>query len=142
MLRYRMKRFLHTFFTVALLLVASIYANGQMFDPVRWSVSIKEVGDDEYELKFHAEIEEGWHVYSQDNPQDETGGGEPTAFVFDTTDAFKRIGLTIESGNRHEEYDSVFEMIQIYFENRMLCARLSVHLFGHALTFPAKSVML
>lgn len=116
MFKFRVSDFLKAILGATLILVASIFASAQIYDPVRWSASLTEIGENEYELKVHAEIEEGWHVYSQDNPQDETGGGEPTTFHFDTTDAFELIDVMIESGERHEEYDPVFEMIQIWFE--------------------------
>lgn len=116
MFKFRMKYFLNAILGAVLLVLSSGQAQSQIYDPVRWSATLTEVGNNEYELKLHAKIQENWHVYSQDNPQDESGGGEPTSFHFDTTDAFQRIGLVIETGNRHEEYDPVFEMTQIWFE--------------------------
>ena len=38
----------------------------QIFDPVVWDTSVKQVDANTYELIMTASIESGWHLYSQD----------------------------------------------------------------------------
>ena len=52
----------------------------QIENPVEWSTSVEKVSDTEYILVSKATIEDGWHLYSQDVPED---GPIPTTFTFD-----------------------------------------------------------
>lgn len=49
-------------------LFGSLY--GQILDPVKVSHSVKKISDTEVELQVTATMEEGWHVYSLDAPED------------------------------------------------------------------------
>ena len=53
--------FLATFFAL-MMPFASI---AQIYDPVQWSFSTESLGNNEYNVIFKADIESGWHVYSQ-----------------------------------------------------------------------------
>jgi thiol:disulfide interchange protein DsbD len=39
-------------------------------NPVSWSFSSKKLSDKTYEVHFTANIQSGWHLYSQDQPED------------------------------------------------------------------------
>jgi thiol:disulfide interchange protein DsbD len=107
-----MKNRIILFFTI--LLFASA-VNAQILNPVKWKSSVEKVSETEYNLVFKAEIEEHWHLYSQDLPD---GGPIPTEFIFDsidTVDNFKLIGKTLESPYT-TAYDKVFEMDLNYFD--------------------------
>ena len=51
-------------FLISFLIVAPSW--GQMYDPVKWSFNVDVVNENEVDLVIHADIEEGWYVYSQD----------------------------------------------------------------------------
>ena len=86
----------------------------QIEDPLQWSTSVEKVSDNEFILVSKATIEEGWHLYSQEVPED---GPIPTTFSFDTSNEnFSLIGKTIEEKG-HTVDDSVFEMKIKFFEN-------------------------
>jgi len=82
-------------------------------NPVQWEYFSKKVAENTYELHFKAEIEEGWHLYSQFLESDE--GPVATAFYFENSN-FERIGKVAESENIKTTFDKVFEMELSYFE--------------------------
>lgn len=86
----------------------------QIEDPLQWSTSVEKVSDTEYVLVSKATIEEGWHLYAQEVPED---GPIPTTFSFDTKkENFSLIGKTLEEEG-HTVDDPVFEMKIKFFEN-------------------------
>lgn len=96
----------------ALILSANVFA--QIHDPVKWATSIEKISDTEYKLISKATIEAGWHLYSQDVPDD---GPIPTTFTYDDENgAFKIIGNTTEEEG-HTINDPVFDMRIKFFEN-------------------------
>jgi thiol:disulfide interchange protein DsbD len=63
---------------------------------------------------FHANIEEGWHMYAVNLP-DPMGGPLPTEFVFEASDSFALFDSIIESKG-HTEMDDAFGIEVTYFE--------------------------
>ncbi|WP_298553774.1 thioredoxin family protein [uncultured Algibacter sp.] len=103
-----MKRFL---FLLALVTITS--GHTQILEPVKWKTSVEKISDTEYNLVSTASIESGWHLYSQDVPED---GPIPTTFSFDDADgSFKFIGNTSEEEG-HIIDDPVFQMKIKFFE--------------------------
>ncbi|WP_299554153.1 thioredoxin family protein [Seonamhaeicola sp.] len=85
-----------------------------IFDPVKWQTSVKKVSDTEYDLLIEATIDDGWHLYSQEVPED---GPIATTFTFDNSAAgFTAIGKTLEPEG-HTVDDPVFNMKIKFFEN-------------------------
>ena len=99
-----MKRILTLF---AVVFATVLFAQPQ---PVKWSTSY-EVQDLYIKVIVHADIEEGWHLYSQNL---EDGGPIPTSFYLDTSSAFAPLGSWSE-GEPHVEYDPNFEMDLAFF---------------------------
>ncbi len=65
-------------------------------DPVKWSMSSKDLGNGRWEVVFNAVIEHGWSVYSQTNYGDM--GPWPTAIVVDSLNGVTVDGPAAESG--------------------------------------------
>jgi len=86
----------------------------QIHDPVKWSTSVEKVSDSEYDLVITSTIEENWHLYSQNVPED---GPIPTSFTFEATNDFELVGTTSEEEG-HTVDDPVFNMKIKYFENK------------------------
>src|SRR5690606_41323562 len=82
--------------------------------PVDWSTSVEKISDCEYDLVATATIESGWHLYSQNVPED---GPIPTTFRFEASEAFSLIYKTTEDEG-HEIDDPVFMMRIKYFEHK------------------------
>ena len=88
-------------------------AFSQIHDPVTWKTSVEKISGNEYNLIIRAEIESGWHLYSQNVPEN---GPIPTTFKFEKDPSkFELVGKTLEDEG-HEVYDDVFQMQIKYFE--------------------------
>ncbi len=100
---------------ISLLTLLLIYTASfaQIHNPVEWSTSVEKISDVEYDLIIKATIEDKWHLYSQNVPED---GPIPTSFVFETTEQFNLVGNVIEEEG-HTVHDPVFDMEIKYFEN-------------------------
>ncbi len=87
--------------------------SSQILEPVKWSTRYEKVSDNEYDLIFTADIDEGWVIYSQNI---EEGGPIPTAFYFDESDHYERVGKVEESGHIKSGYEELFDMdlIKLY----------------------------
>ncbi len=92
---------------IAVVFTTLLFAQPQ---PVKWSTSY-EVQDQYIKVIVHADIEEGWHLYSQNL---EDGGPIPTSFYLDTSSAFLPLGSWSE-GEPHVEFDPNFDMDLAFF---------------------------
>jgi len=96
------------------LLILSYSSFSQIHDPVKWSTSTEKISDSTYNLVVQATIDQNWHLYSQNVPDD---GPIPTTFSFEKSDDYELVGNTSEEKG-HTVFDSVFEMEIKYFENK------------------------
>ncbi|MDY0285793.1 MAG: protein-disulfide reductase DsbD family protein, partial [Bacteroidales bacterium] len=87
----------------------------QIFEPVKWSFTAVNLGDNTYELVFSASIDEHWHLYSQ-HIDDE--GPVPTSFVFNTNASYELLGV-VEEPQPIEEYSDLFEMTLRFFDGEV-----------------------
>ena len=97
------KRFLTLIAAMALVFMAS----AQVLNPTKWSYTVKELSEDEVELRFTAKIDAGWHLYSQ---KSDPNGPIPMEVTFDESKDYKRIGGVVEP-KYHEEMDDVFKVM-------------------------------
>jgi hypothetical protein len=93
--------------------LAASNLSAQVFDPVAWSFSIKKISQTDSELIFTANIEKGWHLYSQNIP---AGGPVATSFKIAKGTGFFLIGNVIEPKSI-EVFDKQFNMKINYFSN-------------------------
>ncbi|MFK5958526.1 MAG: cytochrome c biogenesis protein CcdA [Lutibacter sp.] len=98
------------------LLVFSVSSFSQIYDPVKWSTSVDKISDSEFDLIITATIEEGWHLYSQNVPEN---GPIATSFNFEKNDDYELVGSTIEEEG-HTVFDAVFQMEIKYFEEKAM----------------------
>jgi thiol:disulfide interchange protein DsbD len=92
---------------LAVIVTTVLYAQPQ---PVKWSTS-NTIEEDKVRVVIHADIESGWHLYSQNL---EDGGPIPTSFYLDTSSAFVSMSKWSE-GEAHVEFDPNFDMDLAYF---------------------------
>ena len=87
-----------------------------ILEPVSWSTSVEKLNDTEYILTYIADLDDKWHIYSQDNTDPD--GPIPTEFTFknDSND-FELIGKINESKSI-EKYENAFKMDVRYFEKQ------------------------
>lgn len=81
----------------------------EIFEPVHWSFDKEDLGNGEYLLNFHAKIDDGWYIYSQELAD---GGPLPTEFYFQPNGdiSFSHPKPKEISNHRKEGYDNFFEM--------------------------------
>lgn len=89
----------------------SFSSSAQILKPVKWSFSVEDLGNNEYNLVSTATIEHGWWVYSQFLKD---GGPIPTSFHFDKNAQVDFIGKVSETG------DHIKELNEPLFDNMFL----------------------
>lgn len=101
-------------FLVLVMLAFVNTATSQILEPVKWTSEVKKTGENTYDLIFNATIEDKWHLYTQDLPED---GPIPTTFNFENAgDKYELVGKVSESES-HTSFDKIFEMELSYFDN-------------------------
>jgi len=98
---------------IAIAMIMSLATYAQMADPVHFSSRLRELGNGEAEIIFHATIDKGWHVYSTD-----LGSGGPIEASFNVVkmDGAEKVGKLTTRGNVINKYDKLFAMNLKYFE--------------------------
>ena len=87
-------------FSALLALTLSVQAQ---LNPVTWTYSAKKIDDKTYEVHLTANIQAGWHLYSQVQPSDAIV--DPTAIVFTTNPLIKLDGKIKELGKMEKFRD-------------------------------------
>ncbi|MEM1001525.1 MAG: cytochrome c biogenesis protein CcdA [Bacteroidota bacterium] len=101
----KLKTLLFSFLLVFSFLQLSI---AQVLEPVKWNHKANQLSETEWELTFTASIEDGWYLYSQDEP--DGLGPLPTYFEYqDQEKGYELIGSTSEP-NIAPKFDKVFEI--------------------------------
>ncbi len=86
-----------------MLLAFAATAFGQIFDPVKWSFSSKQLSDTEFNLVYTATIDDGWYVYSQYLSSDD--GPVKTSFTYEKGSHFSLAGKNVETSSHRKELD-------------------------------------
>ena len=106
-----MKKFLRLI--TFLVMLVPFVAKAQILEPVQWTVETEKLNKNEYNIVFKAEIEDGWHLYSQNTP---FGGPMPLYFEFIDTLGIERQGGVAEP-KAIVHYSDIFEIDEHFFEN-------------------------
>jgi|694.fasta_scaffold07532_6 thiol:disulfide interchange protein DsbD len=98
---------------LGVMLVLSVFAQpgGQSAtpEPVKWTITTTDAGNGQWDVVFHAVIEEGWSVYSQENYGDM--GPWPTSIRVDSVAGVTVLGQASETGKKViDGHDPVFDM--------------------------------
>lgn len=92
---------------------------GQVADhaPVKWDFAAIPLNDKKAKLIFTANLDEGWHIYSQFI---EAGGPLPTTFTFIPDNNYSLKGKVKEEGKPFKSYDSIFMMKIVWYKNTVV----------------------
>lgn len=83
----------------------------QMVDnPVTWKTSVKKVDAKTYEITLIANLEGGWHTYSQNTPD---GGPIPTSVTFTKNPLVIPQGKTKEIGKLESHVEPLFGGVKV-----------------------------
>ncbi|MBQ8889465.1 MAG: thioredoxin family protein [Bacteroidaceae bacterium] len=105
-----------TFFLSCLLMVFGLtVAYAQIQDPVQFKTELKKISETEAQIVFTGTIDEGWHVYSTDLPED---GPISATFNTDKMEGVELDGKLTPEGKEIENFDKMFNMNVRYFENK------------------------
>jgi thiol:disulfide interchange protein DsbD len=86
------------------LVIGSVLTSrAQMLNPVTWNWSAKKVSDKVYELRITANIQSGWHLFSQVQPEDAIA--EPTLISFNKNPLLSLDGKLNEEGKLEKFHD-------------------------------------
>jgi hypothetical protein len=100
-----------SFFTVGLL-------SAQGLNPVSWSFTSKKISDNVYELQMIANIQQGWHVYSQTQPKDAIA--QPTTVIFNKNPLVELDGKLKEAGNLEKFKDKDLDISANQYSNKVV----------------------
>jgi thiol:disulfide interchange protein len=95
------------YITLLTLVVLSQYNHAQVLDPVDWTFESRKITWKEIDLFFKAEIDNKWHLYSQDIPK---GGPIATSFTFIPSESYRLSGKTVEVSFPEVKHDPSFNM--------------------------------
>jgi thiol:disulfide interchange protein DsbD len=101
-----------------ILLVFSIVTLSAQNNPVSWSFSSKKIAGDQYEIYFTANIQSGWHLYSQNQPKDAIA--QPTSFNFNKNPLLNFEGKVKEQGKLEKYKDETLDISAYQYSNKVV----------------------
>lgn len=106
---------------LTLLVIGILHINcfAQQLSPIHLSYEVKKISDKIYELMIKATMNDGWHVYSQNQPKNAIA--QPTKIVFSKNPLLIFIGKPKEIGKKE------------FFENKEV--DISAWQYGDSVTF-------
>ncbi|MEO9022864.1 MAG: protein-disulfide reductase DsbD domain-containing protein [Ginsengibacter sp.] len=102
--------------TAGFLLLFSNLLFAQIQNPVSWTATSKKINDKTYEIHLTANIEKGWHTYSQTTPD---GGPIPTSLTFTKNPLLTMEGNAKEVGKLEQHNEPLFGVDVKQFSNRV-----------------------
>ncbi len=102
--------------TAAFLLLFSNFLFAQIKNPVEWIATSKKINDKTYEIHLTANINKGWHVYSQTTPD---GGPVATTVTFTKNPLLIIDGKTKELGKLEQRHEDLFGVDVKQFSNKI-----------------------
>jgi len=103
--------------TLVYFLICAFSVSAQIENPVKWSFSAKDIGGGKAEVSFKADIQTGWHVYSQFIDE---GGPIPTSFTFKPSKDYTLIGAVTETPKAVSSFDKNFNMQISWHEKEVI----------------------
>lgn len=103
-------------FTVSFLIFFASALFAQIKNPVNWTATSKKISDKTYEIHLTANINQGWHVYSQYTPD---GGPVPTSISFTKNPLLILDGKTKEVGKLEQRHEALFGVDVKQFSNKI-----------------------
>lgn len=84
---------------------------------VKWDYVIKKIGDKKYEVRMVANIQPGWHLYSQTQSKDAIA--LPTTITFAKNPLITVNGKTKEEGKVVDAYDKATQSRSRFYSNKV-----------------------
>jgi thiol:disulfide interchange protein DsbD len=103
--------------TILAVLVLATGVHSQTLNPVNWTFSAKKIADKTYEIYLTATIQSGWHLYSQDQP--ENAIAIPTTFTFNPNPLLSLNGKLKEVGKLEKFHDAKLNLSANQYSNKV-----------------------
>ncbi|WP_346237821.1 protein-disulfide reductase DsbD domain-containing protein [Niabella insulamsoli] len=104
-------------FALLLLSVTAAFSVAQAQSPVSWKFTSKKVSDKVYEIHAIATLENGWHLYSQNQPDDAIA--IPTKFSFVSNPLVKLDSKVSEVGKLEKFHDKSVDISANQYSNKV-----------------------
>src|SRR5688572_33343139 len=103
-------------FTLLAIIVFSAFAVRAQ-NPVSWAFSAKKIDDKTFEIHMTATIQPGWHLFSQQQPEDAIA--LPTGFTINNNPLFKLDGKIREEGKMEKFHDKKLDLSANQYSNKV-----------------------
>ncbi|HEY5368539.1 MAG TPA: protein-disulfide reductase DsbD domain-containing protein [Hanamia sp.] len=104
-------------FIAGVLLLCANFLFAQIQNPVTWTTTSKKINDKVYEIHVTANIDNGWHIYSQSTPD---GGPIKTSLTFTKNPLVIMDGKAKEVGKLETHKEPLFGNIDVkQFSNKV-----------------------
>ena len=87
--------------------IVPVEVKAQIIDPVKWSIAIQDLNENEFDLVATATIDPEYHIYSTTMP---ALGPLPTVFDIKTSEFFEAVGEARDLTDVPMYYDDIFEV--------------------------------
>ena len=98
---------LFLFLLLAFAAIVPMEIRAQIIDPVKWSIAIQDLNENEFDLVATATIDPEYHIYSTTMP---ALGPLPTVFDIKTSEFFEAVGEARDLTEVPMYYDDIFEV--------------------------------
>jgi thiol:disulfide interchange protein DsbD len=99
------------------LISGSFFSQAQLSSPVSWSFNSKKLSDKTFEVHLTADIQSGWHLYSQDQPSDAIA--IPTSVTINNNPLLKLDGKVKEVGKMEKFTDKNLGVSAHQYSNKV-----------------------
>ena len=105
------------FFSAVILLFVSVAAFAQSGTKVKWDYTVKKIGEKKYEVRMIANIQPGWHLYSQTQSADAIA--LPTTINFAKNPLLLVTGKPKEVGKVTDAFDKATQSRSRFYSNKV-----------------------
>lgn len=102
-------------FFLALMMLGVVLVKAQ--NPISWTFSAKKIADKTYEVHMTANIQTGWHLYSQTQPDDAIA--IPTGFKLNSNPLLTLDGSIKEIGKVEKFHDAKLDLSANQYSNKV-----------------------
>jgi thiol:disulfide interchange protein DsbD len=101
---------------ILIILLASMFAQGQIMTPAKWTIHLEDSGTPEKTIVFIVTLDTGWHLYDMNLP---AGGPVSTSFIFETLQGAELTGNPEPSVQPVSKYEELFGMNLRWYEGEV-----------------------
>ena len=103
-------------FFVLVIFVIAVQGFGQIKNPVKWSFASKKIDESTFEISLAANVDQGWHIYSQSTPD---GGPSATTITFSKNPLLTLNEQVKEVGRMEQKHEELFGVDVKQFSNKV-----------------------